>query len=497
MAAASLDAPASGLLRASARAGGSLARLRRLTMRVLSILLVAASPAAAEVGFVDPFLAPDPARAAASAPGNGLPEIEAEPRLLAIDVAPPALLMGPGFRVQSEVQAHGFLYHFKIETEHGLLLAQGLDMLAQRIEEMPALEALHAESVSAALLRSGADAAMRPLKAVAAVAQRPGETITGLPQGVVRYFGERIGRIGERARRLGARADQRISHEGSPFEGADAPMTASRLPRDDTEDNWFGDVGDEVVRLARSEVGYGRARRELAARLGVDPYTGNPLIRERLDQLGWAATAGRMGIDQALGLLDPVSGAVLATATDVNRLVLELPPEDLRARNDERLMRFVPGSGLRYDFLQFSRLSPSLQTRLVDLLEQLEPAGGAEHLLEFALMAGSEVEARFVVNMLQLLVDHLGPRAAGGRLAGVGALLAYDSADGERVFALPVDLLSWTADAARWFEQPGLWDHPQRSLVVWGDISLPAQRALSRQGWSLFTQARRTGAGGS
>ncbi|MCG6117700.1 MAG: hypothetical protein MEQ07_05845 [Aquimonas sp.] len=447
--------------------------------------------AAADQGFRDPFLAPEPSPAISKPTTGALPDIEAEPRLRAAELAPPALLAGPGFRVQPEAQAHGFLYQFKIETAHGVLLAQGLDMLEQRIDEMTALEALHAESVSAALLRSGADAAMAPLRAVAAVAQRPGEAVIGLPQGVFRYFSERIGRVGERARRLSARADQRISHEGSPFAGADAPMTAARVPRGDTEDNWFGDVGDEVVRLARSEAGYGRARRELSARLGVDPYTGNPLIRERLDRLAWAATAGRLGIDQTLGLLDPISGAVLSTATDINRLVLELPPEDLRARNSERLMRFVPGEDLRYDLLQFSRLSPSLQTRLVDLLGQLDPSAGAEHVLEFALMAGNEVEARFVVNTLQLLVDHLGARASGGRLAGVGALLAYDSADGERIFALPVDLLSWTEGAARWFEQPGLWDHPQRSLVVTGDISLTAQRALSRQGWSLFTQARR------
>ena len=82
----------------------------------------------------------------------------------------------------------------------------------------------------------------------------------------------------------------------------------------------------------------------------------------------------------------------------------------------------------------------------------------------------------------------------GGHLVGVGALLAYDSPDGERVFPLPVDLLSWTPDTARWFAQPGLWDHRNRSLLVGGAASMKAQRALSRDGWNLFLHLHYEGA---
>jgi hypothetical protein len=465
--------------------------LRHVVAVVAGLLWLGTAAAADD--FIDPFQLPEPeielrpvTAAPALADDTADAEIEEEPALPAAELILPALLAGPGFQVQPSAQLHGFQAHFVLDTEYGELEAESVEILAIRIGEMPALKALQSESVTSAVLKSGAEAAMSPLRAVAAVVQRPGESLSGLPRGVWRYFSERVTRLGQRAKRLGARADQRISHQGSPFDNADAPLAASRRAREKPEDSWFGDVGDEVTRLAKREVGYGSARRQLAARLGVDAYTGNALIRERLDKLAWAATAGKLGIEQTLGLLDPVSSAVLSTSSDVNRLVLELPPEDLRARNNERLEALGADEDLRYTFLQFGRFSPTLQTELVLTLEALVPADGIDALLEIALMAQNEVEARFVVNTLKLVQAHLGERCRGGSIVGLGALLAYDSVDGERVFALPVDLLSWTGDTARWFGQAGLWDHPQRSLVVSGQVSMLAQRALSRDGWSLF-----------
>lgn len=454
-----------------------------------------ATPALARADdFVDPFLGADAdielEAPKAPAPAVTADETEAEPELASAELLPPALLTGPDYRVESRAQLHGFQAHFELHTDYGELTAESVEILTLRVQEMEALKVLHAESVTEALAKSGAEAVMSPLRAVANVVQRPGEAITGLPRGVWRYFSERVTRIGQRAKRLGARADQRISHEGSPFDDADAPMAASRRQREKQEDSWFGDVGDEVVRLAKSEAGYGRARRELAARLGIDPFTGNPLIHERLNRLAWAATAGKLGVAQAMGLLDPVTSEVLGTSGEVNRLVLELPPEDLRRRNDERLMALGADEELRYTFLQFGRYSPTLQTALVQWLERLQPKSGVDVLLEIALMAQNEVEARFMVNALAMLHAHLGDRAIGGHIVGVGALLAYDSADGERVFPLPVDLLSWTPDTARWFAQPGLWDHANRSLLVGGAASMQAQRALSRDGWNLFLHRR-------
>ena len=417
---------------------------------------------------------------------NTADEFELEPSLAAADLVIPALLNGPGYRVRPVAAVHGFQAGFVIETRWGELRAESVELLAIRVAEIPALEALYSESVTSALVRSGANAVAAPVRAVVNVASEPETTLRGLPGGVWRFFSERVIKLAQQAKRLGSRADQRISHDGSPYDAADAPLTASRQPEQD-DDSWFGNLSEEAGRLAKSELGFGAAKRALAARLGVDPYSGNPLLRERLDKLAWAATVGKFGVGQAMGLLDPLVSTTLDTASTVNRVVLELPPEDLRRRNDEALAPHCADEEQRYQFLNFGRFSPTLQTELTDRIAEMRLAGGCGDVLETALMAQNEVEARYVVNTLKLTQAYLGERAEGGRWIGLGAVLSYETPDGERILPLPVDLLSWTRDTARWFGQQALWSHPQRSVISNGQISVAAQRALTRAGWNLMT----------
>lgn len=411
---------------------------------------------------------------------------ESEPTLAAADLVIPALLNGPGYRVRPSATVHGFQASFVIETRWGELRAESVELLAIRVSEIPALEALYSESVTEALVKSGAMAVAAPVRAVVNVAREPETTLRGLPGGIWRFFSERAIKLAQQAKRLGSRADQRISHDGSPYDAADAPLTATRRPETE-EDSWFGNLSEEVGRLAKSELGFGAAKRALAARLGVDPYSGNPLLRERLDRLAWSATVGKLGIGQAMSLLDPLVSATLDTASTVNRVVLELPPEDLRRRNDEALAPHCVDGELRYQFLNFARFSPTLQTELTDRIAEMDLSAGCSDVLETALMAQNEVEARYVVNTLKLTQAYLGERVAGGRWMGLGAVLSFETADGERILPLPVDLLSWTADTARWFGQQALWSHPQRSVISNGQISVAAQRALTKAGWSLLT----------
>lgn len=74
--------------------------------------------------------------------------IEAEPELDAADLVMPALLHGPGYRVDPDVPVVGYQARFLIRTPWGQIPAESREMLALRIAEMPAVEALHDASVS-------------------------------------------------------------------------------------------------------------------------------------------------------------------------------------------------------------------------------------------------------------------------------------------------------------------------------------------------------------
>src|SRR6185312_15451877 len=77
-------------------------------------------------------------------------DTEAEPFLPAAALVQPALLSGPDFRVLSEVRVRGYMAQYVIDTKYGPLRADSSEVLALRIAELPALDALDRASRSQA-----------------------------------------------------------------------------------------------------------------------------------------------------------------------------------------------------------------------------------------------------------------------------------------------------------------------------------------------------------
>ncbi|MBS7456540.1 hypothetical protein [Coralloluteibacterium stylophorae] len=427
--------------------------------------------------------------------GAAQAETESEPLLPAVDLVAPELLAGPGWNVRAMARIHGYQARFVIDTDWGTLEAESVGVLAQRVAEMPAIPVVQDATVTGVLGEAGLDQVSGPARALWNVVSNPVDAVVGLPEGVLRYFGERLRRIRDRATKLGDRAGDHIFGNGSPYRDADAPMSAWRAPLPDAEgedeEAWWADndVSKESVRLVKGELRFNRLRREIAARLGVDAGTDNPLIRPRLDRLAWMATIGRIGVDRIYTVLTAGASDVLGTAGTIDSNVLSLPDEDARARNDERLGYVCADPELRYDFLWRGRFSSTQQTLLVDRLLRLAPAEGCEALLETALMARSGIETRFVLDALGQIERHFGDAGRGGRFVPQGAILAYLTPGNEFVLPLPVDYLSWTPQMQEWFDSPGIGDHPYRTVLVGGRVSDLAERELTVRGWSIVSRA--------
>ena len=401
----------------------------------------------------------------------------------AAELVPPALLNGPGYRVDADVPLIGYQARFLIRTPYGEIPAESVEMLAVRIAEMPAVEALHDASVTATLARATDDAARAAGNSVLRIATNPVATVTGLPAGVARYFVRQWRKLDDRLTRLGDRVHRGLAEDGNPYSNAEGPLTATRVG-DPAPRPWYRKPAKETERLVRSEVGYGRARRELAHELGIDPATSNPLLRPRLDALAWASAGGRTAGSLALGGIGVNAGAVLDQVGQIDEVVWTLDPEDLRARNEGRLSGQCRDALQRRRFLRHGPFTPALQTRLVDALRELAPAQGCEALLDVALMTGSEVEARFLINALRLSHAYLGAAAANVELVPTGATLALRTRSGEWILPLPVDHLSWTGEVREFFDAAEPLTG-ERTVLVSGGVSLLTQRELTRRGYSL------------
>lgn len=420
---------------------------------------------------------------------------EREPRMASAELVEPSLLNGPGFRVEQQARLRGLQARFLIRTDWGEIEADSVELLALRVAEMPALGALMAADLSEVLARAGLDEMAAPWRSAVALGEAPLQRAARLPEGVLRYFSARLRGWGERAQRLGKRIEQRLSHEGSAYEGlqldAGAEQAATEAPS--VDEPWWDKPVDELGRLLRSEAGHGRARRTIAAAFGVDPSTSNPLLRQRLDQLAWAVASQRLVYEQALNLAAPGLAQAMAQLQRAETLSREPDETALRDDNAQRLGRWTSDPDLVFYLARRGAYPPGLLAELLDELDRLAPRRGAEAALEVARMAEGEAEARFVIQALRLLQA---PRAerSGGELIAIGALLGWLDDSGEFRLALPVDHLSWLPRVAAYFDHAQVTRFPRRSALIAGAATPRAEREMTRRGWSVLLQVRYPGA---
>jgi hypothetical protein len=420
---------------------------------------------------------------------------EPEPVVAAAELVEASLLAGPGFRVQPRAEVRGLQARFWVDSDWGAFPVDSVELLALRIAEMPAVEALHAEGVTDALAGTGIDALATPARSLVALASDPVGAASRVPQGLMRYFGDRVRKVGDRARRVGERLDQAIFHDGAPDDGGpdggngfgDAPPPAVATP-------WWDKPANELGRLLRSQAGHGAARREIAAAMGIDPWTGNPLLRARLDQLAWAVAGGRMAADRLIALASAGTSSTLSIIERAAQISAEAPPDDLRRMAAARLEQWTADDDLVYALAWRGAFPPPRLQLLIERIERLEPAAGIESLLETARLADNEIEARFVINALDMLLHNGESPVTQGRLKPVGALVAYAATDGEFLLPLPIDRLSWTPEVAAWFDHAQVSGHDRRTVLVAGAVSDRAARELTDRGWSIRAHYRWPGA---
>lgn len=414
---------------------------------------------------------------------------ESEPILDAASLVQPSLLSGPGFTVDPRVELHGYMGNFTINTPAGAIGADSVEILAERVAEVPALQALEKVTRSEAFLFAAEGKLGGLASAFGNVFLHPLKTAAGISTGVARYVRNRVVKVGDQAQALSDRAARRIGSDGDPYAAGDGPMTDSR--RDDAPEKdraWYDRSAAELTREGKRQIGYSKMKRDLARRLGIDPYTTNPYIHVRLDSLAWIASGGNYAATAAIGLVTGGAGVAISQTRRLNDLVWSLDADDIKGRVRERLLDIVSDEFVIRRFLRNGSYSPTLQLALVDGIDELKPAGGIEQLLELAIGARSELEARFIVNALQMLIADP-QRRTGGTFAPVGAGLSWRLPDGSLVVPLPVDYLSWTNEIDEFFDRSE-FRVERKSILIAGAASAASRHELAARGWNLLVQLR-------
>jgi hypothetical protein len=213
----------------------------------------------------------------------------------AADLLPPAWIQNSPCKIGANANADGLHATYELFNGSAREEITGTQLLANRVRELQAIASLREMNKSAefgkALLKSGGE----KIQSVGAAVKDPVGTVKNLPQGASKFFG----RVGTSIKTIG---------EGKA--GA-----------------------TEAVEAA---AGVHRKKAELALKLGVSPFSTDPVLQSELDAAARAMAAGATLVNFS-GLL--VGGGVGTALSVVNmndtfqRGLVESSPAELESKN--------------------------------------------------------------------------------------------------------------------------------------------------------------------
>lgn len=345
----------------------------------------------------------------------GAPNFEPPATFKASQILPANVVKGPHYTIAEEVKAEGFYQQFDITSDFGQIEAEGLTVLRKRINEVGALAKLSEVSKSEVFLSAAGGAVLNVGKGVASAVKDPAATAKGIGAGVKRV-GVNLGRKGKRA------ADSATKDDKKPEGPEDQP----------TEEKALNAAGG----AANSVFGVNGAARRWAQKLGVDPYTTNPVLHKALVDVGKIDSAGSI----ATKIVLPVPVVVSGTAT-VGNIVWSKDPEALRKTNEARVAELGASKEVASRFFVNGNFTLTSQTRFIAALHEVKPEGAADYV-EAAAEAEDEREALFFVESAEMLAGLHKSEKVSAILKDSRSMIAKT---GTRAVALlPLDWVRWT-----------------------------------------------------
>lgn len=368
-------------------------------------------------------------------------------------ILPPELLEGPNHRVTAMRLEPGFVHTYLLGSQFGLMEVRGIGLLRKRINEVNVLVEMEELDISpqAVYALSVANAATGPVEGSAQFLFHPVKTTVNVPRGMWAM----------------ARGFYEMTSTGRTY----------------LEDDYI----DEMV-------GFGKAKREWAYRMGVDPYSTNPHLQRSLDRYGWISLAGGMTVRLPL-MAVPSGGASYALTVasqfdDLKREVRDKAPEDIRIALRVRLGAMGVDESLADEFLYHRWYSPSRQVVIVESLESLESASNREEFISLAVRADEPYETFSFLRIALMLSGYHRYTSPLDEIFSSSGLVMAHTVGGDVILPLYIDAGHWTermAWAAEEVDRFLEWDRDIRAkeMLISGTLSTQARGELQRRGWSV------------
>lgn len=349
----------------------------------------------------------------------------------AANFVPAALMKGRLHTVRPLADSDGMLNTYFVDTPGGVLEIIGTPALAIRIRELYALDDLRGMSKTEEFGKALAAAGKAKIESVAGVIRDPFGTIKNVPKGASRFFG----RIGE-----GLKGGRSEEEGGNPLQGI---------------------------------TGVSKARAQLAAQLGVSPYTTNEELQTALTSTARAMAGGGFVISAATSVASGGAGAAL-TVVGVNQTLQETlinsTPEDLRIANRKKLLALGVDRALADEFLMHPWFSPWHETIITEALASIGVNPSA--FLTNAVRALTPEDALFFQRVAQILARYHANSAPLRAIRFDGGIITALDQAGTLVVPVSLDYAIWAERAARRVEEFGVIGKSGegiKGLALWTD----------------------------
>ena len=274
----------------------------------------------------------------------------------------------------------------------------------------------------------------------------------------------------------------------SPAEEQKQKKASSGEDVDTTSTKEVVDKGTEAgKKWGKSYLGQDKSIRALAKQLKVDPYSSNKVLQKEMADVAWVMTAGTFGAGQ----LVPGLPSEINTLNDLNELVWDTHPVDLKLRNEKSLRDMGVSDLTINSFFENKHFTPSMRTKIVGSLEKLGNATGRQVLIRNAAEAENRAEASLFGEItVAFAIYHLSnERAVAIVDSPVWPLLK--TAKENYVFMAPVDYLSWTDNVSTAANKlikrlRGRSANSRVELRVQGNVSKLARTRLESLGWVIY-----------
>ncbi|MDQ7833314.1 MAG: hypothetical protein RDU30_16410 [Desulfovibrionaceae bacterium] len=387
-----------------------------------------------------------------SAKGTGA--VESPPTLRASAILPKSMLAAPNCRVDETVKNDGYLNTYTLHTPQGDLKVLSTALLVTRLQECAAIAAMDKVAPAGQFGEAVKEKGKNTVKGAVNLVTSPLATVGSALSGVGKMF---------------ARAEESlVESKASKYE--DNPAAAA--------------------------LGYSRSKRDIAKRFGVDPYSTNPFLKERLDRLASADFAGSLvatGASAAVPGAVGVGVSVAGTSKWLGDMDVALPPADLRRMNREKLTAMGVPADLAEAFIDNTDLSPVHQTLIVNALAAMPRTANREAFIAFCLSTDTEDLALFRERMALMFSSYNTRKEPITRFERVGRFAAGRTQSGALVFCFPLDMLAWTRTTADLVAklQPILAERGGAKATFWitGGVTPLARKSLEAHGIEVHPDA--------